>query len=317
MDATTSVWPSGALRATCSVATLPAAPVRFSTTTGWPSPAVMPCATTRAVVSVLPPGAKPTTKRTGRSGLQAGPGEECCARAAAAGRRGTAASNGRRSRRFMDGCLPAGLWSPAVVRETTTVADDRGSINVASSLRQLCAFRSSEPPRRPSGRARPVAMVRRVGQRRPYRGQREQEAEALALVPQPDEFTAERRVASATPKGGKGTPARREEIGPGQRFRAGEALQRRSVALRLVVVRELERNVHRFRVEAQLVMPDAARVDDGLGFGKGAPPLVGRSQGPRERAEDDRAGEAGAARLAGDVEGAPEQPGGLVAPSLQ
>ena len=73
MEATTSVWPSGALRATCSVATLPAAPVRFSTTTGWPSPAVMPCATTRAVVSVLPPGAKPTTKRTGRSGLQAGP----------------------------------------------------------------------------------------------------------------------------------------------------------------------------------------------------------------------------------------------------
>ena len=73
MEATTRVWPSGALRATCSVATLPAAPVRFSTTTGWPSPAVIPWATTRAVVSVLPPGAKPTTKRTGRSGLQAGP----------------------------------------------------------------------------------------------------------------------------------------------------------------------------------------------------------------------------------------------------
>ena len=34
MDATTSVWPSRALRATCSVATLPAAPVRFTTTTG-------------------------------------------------------------------------------------------------------------------------------------------------------------------------------------------------------------------------------------------------------------------------------------------
>jgi hypothetical protein len=56
MDATTSVWLSGALRATCSVATLPAALVRFTTTTGWPSPAVMPWATTRAVVSVLPPG---------------------------------------------------------------------------------------------------------------------------------------------------------------------------------------------------------------------------------------------------------------------
>jgi formyl-CoA transferase len=52
---------------------LPAAPGRLSTTTDWPSPAAMPCATTRAVVSVLPPGAKPTTKRTARSGFQSAP----------------------------------------------------------------------------------------------------------------------------------------------------------------------------------------------------------------------------------------------------
>src|SRR5829696_3940729 len=56
MEATTRVWPSGALRATCSVATLPAAPVRFSTTTGWPSPAVMPCASTRGGVGAAARG---------------------------------------------------------------------------------------------------------------------------------------------------------------------------------------------------------------------------------------------------------------------
>ncbi len=66
--AMSSVWPSGALLATSSAPMLPEAPVRFSTTTGWAQRSPSFCATRRAMMSVPPPGAKPTTMRTGRAG---------------------------------------------------------------------------------------------------------------------------------------------------------------------------------------------------------------------------------------------------------
>ncbi|OYW10292.1 MAG: hypothetical protein B7Z53_01330 [Rhodospirillales bacterium 12-71-4] len=37
LEDSTSAWPSGALRTTCSMPRLPPAPARFSTTMGWPS----------------------------------------------------------------------------------------------------------------------------------------------------------------------------------------------------------------------------------------------------------------------------------------
>ena len=73
MEATTSVCPSGALRATCSVAIFPAAPTRFSTTAGCGKAAESACAISRPVISVEPPAAKPTTKRMGRLGTHSVP----------------------------------------------------------------------------------------------------------------------------------------------------------------------------------------------------------------------------------------------------
>src|SRR5882762_2932475 len=79
----TSVWPSGALLATCSVPMLPEAPGRFSTTTGWPRRAPSRSVTARALVSVTPPAAKGTTNRTGRDGKACPePVEGSCAKAA-------------------------------------------------------------------------------------------------------------------------------------------------------------------------------------------------------------------------------------------
>src|SRR5688572_30774504 len=75
--ARSSVWPSGAAFATRSEPITPPAPGLFSTTTGWPRSGESCCATTRATVSELPPGGKPTTMRTARSGYD-------CAWAAAA-----------------------------------------------------------------------------------------------------------------------------------------------------------------------------------------------------------------------------------------
>src|SRR5262249_36240508 len=61
---------------------LPLAPVRFSTTTDWPRRAPSRSATTRALVSVTPPGANGTTRRSGRAG------QSCaCAPSAARARR--------------------------------------------------------------------------------------------------------------------------------------------------------------------------------------------------------------------------------------
>ena len=71
------VWPSVA-RATASAATVPPAPVRFSTTTFCPSAACKPGASSRAVMSVTPPGAKGLTMRSvarGQSGACANAGE--------------------------------------------------------------------------------------------------------------------------------------------------------------------------------------------------------------------------------------------------
>ena len=57
---------AAAALATASPAMLPDAPERLSTTTVWPSTPRSPSASTRAVISVLPPGAKGTSRRIGR-----------------------------------------------------------------------------------------------------------------------------------------------------------------------------------------------------------------------------------------------------------
>ena len=65
---------------------MPPAPARFSTTNGRPMLSVSFCANRRACMSVAPPGARPTTTRTGRAGYAS------CA-GAAAGR--SAAANAK------------------------------------------------------------------------------------------------------------------------------------------------------------------------------------------------------------------------------
>src|SRR5467141_1427488 len=58
------------------VAILPAAPLRFSTTTGFPHRSVSFCASCRARISTPPPGANPTSSRTGLAGYCAPAGSE-------------------------------------------------------------------------------------------------------------------------------------------------------------------------------------------------------------------------------------------------
>src|SRR5688572_28958754 len=58
------VWPSGAARATCSAATTPPAPGRFSTTKGRPKASASLAASMRASTSGLPPGAAAAIRRT-------------------------------------------------------------------------------------------------------------------------------------------------------------------------------------------------------------------------------------------------------------
>src|SRR5690606_34604994 len=62
------VWPSGSAFLTASAAMAPFAPVRFSTTNGWPSFSVNCAATIRATWSIGPPAAKLTTILTGLVG---------------------------------------------------------------------------------------------------------------------------------------------------------------------------------------------------------------------------------------------------------
>jgi hypothetical protein len=68
MEPNSRVWPSGRARATAAEPTLPEAPERFSTTTGWPRDRCKGSATARARMSVEPPGAHGTTMVTGRVG---------------------------------------------------------------------------------------------------------------------------------------------------------------------------------------------------------------------------------------------------------
>ena len=76
------VWPSEAAFAAASVPMTPPAPVRLSTTTGWPSCAAKASAKTRPKMSAGPPAAKGTTRRSGRFGAQrAGAPEADCAKA--------------------------------------------------------------------------------------------------------------------------------------------------------------------------------------------------------------------------------------------
>ena len=63
-----SVWPSGAARLPASAAMVPLAPGRFSTAMGWPNSACSAGARKRAMMSVPPPGAKPTSRVMGRVG---------------------------------------------------------------------------------------------------------------------------------------------------------------------------------------------------------------------------------------------------------
>ena len=67
-EASMKTLPSGAALATEAAAISPLAPARFSTTTERFSRSAMPGATMRASRSLGPPGGKPTTKRSGRSG---------------------------------------------------------------------------------------------------------------------------------------------------------------------------------------------------------------------------------------------------------
>src|SRR5262245_56656727 len=83
--------------------TLPAAPARFSTTTGWPSDWRSLSAATRARMSVEPPGAQGTTTRIGFSGQAASAGAVIRRAAAAAMRVFSFVINS-------SVLLPAGVW---------------------------------------------------------------------------------------------------------------------------------------------------------------------------------------------------------------
>ena len=65
---TSSVWPSGGDLATMSVPITVLPPARLSTTTDCPHISFSFCASTRAMMSVLPPAANGTTSRTGLAG---------------------------------------------------------------------------------------------------------------------------------------------------------------------------------------------------------------------------------------------------------
>jgi hypothetical protein len=67
-EASMMTLPSGADLATEAAAISPLAPARFSTTTERFSRSPIPGATMRASRSFGPPGGKPTTRRSGRSG---------------------------------------------------------------------------------------------------------------------------------------------------------------------------------------------------------------------------------------------------------
>src|ERR1051325_10457915 len=68
MVAMRSVWPSASARAAASVPTVPLAPARFSTTTGPPRVSASFWPTSRATMSVPPPGGKATMILTGFDG---------------------------------------------------------------------------------------------------------------------------------------------------------------------------------------------------------------------------------------------------------
>ena len=163
------VWPSGAAFATASAPTKPAAPPgRFSMTTGWPSAAPAPSASTRATRSVVPPGAKGTTPRTGRSGDQ----RETAVWARAAAGRAASVRKVRRRRGMVMVC-------PQHPRETTAgfgVACPTlpsGCPAVRRRGRAVCRSWPRSPvrlPRRPPWRSCPSTAW--TASRRPRAGSR-------------------------------------------------------------------------------------------------------------------------------------------------
>src|SRR5262245_694650 len=74
-----SVWPSGVARATYSSAAVVDEVARFSTTTTWPRPSLIPGASVRTMMSSVPPAAAGTTTRTGRVGNASALAASACA----------------------------------------------------------------------------------------------------------------------------------------------------------------------------------------------------------------------------------------------
>src|SRR6476646_6769356 len=105
-----SVYPSLSARATASLPRVPAAPGRFSMTTGWPSFSCNDCAMMRPMMSAPPPGPNGTMMRTGRCG-------HSCADAPTVLRSNPAADRAKSPRRVNIGVLPRPAQAdfPAVV----------------------------------------------------------------------------------------------------------------------------------------------------------------------------------------------------------
>jgi putative ABC transport system substrate-binding protein len=93
--ATSSVCPSGCARTTASVAILPAAPGRFSTTNGWLNRSDNHWPIMRATMSAVPPAGKPTIIRTGRDGQACARGFVAVRQTFALRRHGGEVSRGR------------------------------------------------------------------------------------------------------------------------------------------------------------------------------------------------------------------------------
>src|ERR1051325_11065301 len=130
---TSSVYPSGALRAIISVAVLLPAPGLFSTMTGWPSRSDTYWPISRPRMSAGPPGGKPETMWIGgdgqvsarasrdASGSAAAPAVRCRKR-----RRANMAFSSRVGAHLRAGYLAAG-WREKVGRRRSGYVDAVGS----------------------------------------------------------------------------------------------------------------------------------------------------------------------------------------------
>ena len=113
------VYPSPSAFAVASAAMLPLAPARLSTTTGCCSASVSFCATTRAMMSVEPPAANPTMKRSGRLGKGA-----VCAKAVCAATQPAAAISAKRHACGKYAAFEAGSERVISVSDDTRLLDN-------------------------------------------------------------------------------------------------------------------------------------------------------------------------------------------------